>query len=299
TLYMQTVGATVQILPSLVTVSTVATFCLTQDIPQVDFATRIMPNVGFMVQMTRDCTSLNMYMQHCIMIYTSSKRLKAFLLLQEMKNEKRELPNKPDRNAVEIMNGQFRWGEAPEIPKSQGELEETEKRRRIEMKKNQQKLAHDLKERNISPLSSMSPLSDSLSMDVSPLNSPFQSAFSPSVAKTPIPDQNLNHGTLNYTDNYMNQYQRGTNEQDQIGVDKKKRRRATLQDINITLPIGSLTMVIGGIGSGKTSIAASIIGDIERESGEVRIKGSIAYCPQVPWINNNTIRGNIIFGSQF
>ncbi|KAA6374973.1 MAG: putative multi drug resistance-associated protein, partial [Streblomastix strix] len=60
-----------------------------------------------------------------------------------------------------------------------------------------------------------------------------------------------------------------------------------------------LTLVIGSIGSGKTSIAASIIGDTERESGEVRIKGSIAYCPQDPWIYNCSVLGNIIFGQQF
>jgi ABC-type transport system involved in cytochrome bd biosynthesis fused ATPase/permease subunit len=28
-------------------------------------------------------------------------------------------------------------------------------------------------------------------------------------------------------------------------------------------------------------------------------KGSFAYCPQVPWINNNTVQGNIVFGLPF
>ncbi|KAA6379024.1 MAG: ABC transporter: Multidrug resistance-associated protein, ATP binding protein, partial [Streblomastix strix] len=40
-------------------------------------------------------------------------------------------------------------------------------------------------------------------------------------------------------------------------------------------------------------------GDIERQSGEVKYDGQIAYCPQTPWINNNTVQGNITFGSVY
>ncbi|KAA6401149.1 MAG: putative Multidrug resistance-associated protein [Streblomastix strix] len=58
-------------------------------------------------------------------------------------------------------------------------------------------------------------------------------------------------------------------------------------------------MVIGSVGSGKSSIGAALIGDIEKMEGDVRIRGQIAYCPQTAWINNNTVRGNIIFGSTF
>ncbi|KAH7823453.1 putative Multidrug Resistance Associated Protein (MRP) [Monocercomonoides exilis] len=75
------------------------------------------------------------------------------------------------------------------------------------------------------------------------------------------------------------------------------RNKIALQSVNITLPKGSLTMVVGGVGSGKSSIGAAIIGDMDRLEGEVRYRGSIAYCPQVAWINNSTVRGNIIFGS--
>ncbi|KAA6380792.1 MAG: putative ABC transporter C family member 2, partial [Streblomastix strix] len=73
---------------------------------------------------------------------------------------------------------------------------------------------------------------------------------------------------------------------------------------------GSLTMVIGSVGSGKSSLGSVLIGDIElmnneeqaelkQTKGEVRIDGSIAYCPQTAWINNNTVRGNITFGNKF
>jgi ABC-type dipeptide/oligopeptide/nickel transport system ATPase subunit len=38
-------------------------------------------------------------------------------------------------------------------------------------------------------------------------------------------------------------------------------------------------MVIGAVGSGKSSIGASLIGDIEKKSGTIHVDGSIAYCP--------------------
>jgi ABC-type oligopeptide transport system ATPase subunit len=43
-------------------------------------------------------------------------------------------------------------------------------------------------------------------------------------------------------------------------------------------------MVIGEVGSGKSSIGSALIGDIERVSGEIKISGTVAYCPQVAWI---------------
>ncbi|KAK2954766.1 Multidrug resistance-associated protein [Blattamonas nauphoetae] len=76
----------------------------------------------------------------------------------------------------------------------------------------------------------------------------------------------------------------------------KKSRSTVLTDINFQIPTGSLTMVVG---SGKWSLAAAITGDVERVNGTVCVRGSIAFCPQVAWINNSTVRGNIVFGMPF
>ncbi|KAH7820908.1 putative Multidrug Resistance Associated Protein (MRP) [Monocercomonoides exilis] len=76
-------------------------------------------------------------------------------------------------------------------------------------------------------------------------------------------------------------------------------RGPVLQDVNITLPKGSLTMVVGGVGSGKSSLGAAIIGDAEKLEGTIEVDGNISYCAQTAWINNNTVRGNITFGSEY
>ncbi|KAA6328714.1 MAG: hypothetical protein EZS28_053686, partial [Streblomastix strix] len=39
-------------------------------------------------------------------------------------------------------------------------------------------------------------------------------------------------------------------------------------------------MVIGTVGSGKSSIGSAIIGEIEKKQGDIYINGNIAYCPQ-------------------
>jgi ATP-binding cassette subfamily C (CFTR/MRP) protein 1 len=68
-----------------------------------------------------------------------------------------------------------------------------------------------------------------------------------------------------------------------------------LHDIDITCAIGSLTMVIGPIGSGKTTLMNAILGEIVISRGTLVSKFSqMAYCPQTPWVINATIKENIL-----
>ncbi|KAA6380220.1 MAG: ABC transporter: Multidrug resistance-associated protein, ATP binding protein, partial [Streblomastix strix] len=85
----------------------------------------------------------------------------------------------------------------------------------------------------------------------------------------------------------------------EIDINGKKVKYPTLHDISFRLAKGSLTMVIGAVGSGKSSIGAALIGDIEKQNGIIHVDGTIAYCPQAAWINNNTVRGNITFGNEY
>lgn len=73
----------------------------------------------------------------------------------------------------------------------------------------------------------------------------------------------------------------------------------TLQDISMEIPQGQLTAIVGPVGTGKTSLLEALIGEMRRTHGEVRFKGSVAYCPQSAWIQNATIRDNITFGRPF
>ena len=69
-----------------------------------------------------------------------------------------------------------------------------------------------------------------------------------------------------------------------------------LHDVNISICQGSLTAIVGNVGSGKSSLLSAIIGEMVRVSGEVFCNGSIAYCAQQPWVQTSTIQDNILFG---
>ncbi|BEI91781.1 uncharacterized protein CcaverHIS019_0406010 [Cutaneotrichosporon cavernicola] len=69
-----------------------------------------------------------------------------------------------------------------------------------------------------------------------------------------------------------------------------------LKDINLSIPSGSLTAIVGPIGSGKSSLLQGLMGEMRRTSGSVKFQGTTALCAQTPWIQNATVRENILFG---
>lgn len=62
---------------------------------------------------------------------------------------------------------------------------------------------------------------------------------------------------------------------------------------------GELVAIVGTVGSGKSSLISAFFGEMERVCGKVNTKGSIAYVPQQAWIQNATLRDNILFGKVF
>ena len=88
--------------------------------------------------------------------------------------------------------------------------------------------------------------------------------------------------------------------------------------------------VVGQVGAGKSSLLSALLGEMEKLQGKVTIRvscclkymsvtfsardlsptfgpctldvafvplqGRVAYVPQLPWIQNDTVRGNILFG---
>lgn len=55
-------------------------------------------------------------------------------------------------------------------------------------------------------------------------------------------------------------------------------------------------MVIGDIGSGKSSLLLAILNEMVSENdSKIYVSGKIAYCPQKPWIMSATVKNNITF----
>ncbi|KAJ1728734.1 ATP-binding cassette glutathione S-conjugate transporter ycf1, partial [Coemansia biformis] len=62
---------------------------------------------------------------------------------------------------------------------------------------------------------------------------------------------------------------------------------------------GELVAVTGKTGSGKSSLLLSICGELAMIEGTGKVAGSIAYLEQMPWIMNDTMRANVLFGREY
>ncbi|KAK1752303.1 canalicular multispecific organic anion transporter 1 [Echria macrotheca] len=77
-------------------------------------------------------------------------------------------------------------------------------------------------------------------------------------------------------------------------------RPIVLHDISLRIGTG-LTAIVGPVGSGKTTLVSTIIGETATVSGSVvsNIASRVAFCSQTPWLVNDTIRRNIVGESDF
>ncbi|KAL1397170.1 hypothetical protein pipiens_009960 [Culex pipiens pipiens] len=73
----------------------------------------------------------------------------------------------------------------------------------------------------------------------------------------------------------------------------------TLKNINLTLAKGKLSAIVGSVGTGKSSLISALLGEMEKIKGTINTDGSIAFVPQQAWIQNATLKENILFGRAF
>jgi ATP-binding cassette subfamily B protein len=82
-----------------------------------------------------------------------------------------------------------------------------------------------------------------------------------------------------------------------------------IENISLSIPRGSLTVITGRIGSGKTTLLRALLGLLPRDVGEIRWNGQrvedpadflvpprSAYTPQVPRLFSESLRDNILMG---
>ncbi|XP_038152385.1 canalicular multispecific organic anion transporter 1-like [Cyprinodon tularosa] len=72
-----------------------------------------------------------------------------------------------------------------------------------------------------------------------------------------------------------------------------------LKDVSLDIKPGRLVAVVGAVGSGKSSLVSALLGELHSTDGFINIQGSLAFVPQQAWIQNATLRDNILFGSPY
>ena len=89
----------------------------------------------------------------------------------------------------------------------------------------------------------------------------------------------------------------------QIPVPEGIQYDVTLKNINFMVKPGEVLGIIGEVGSGKSSLLQAILNCLillnPKECDGVHIKGKVGYVAQIPWIQNETIRNNILFFKEY
>ncbi|KAK5645842.1 hypothetical protein RI129_004306 [Pyrocoelia pectoralis] len=78
----------------------------------------------------------------------------------------------------------------------------------------------------------------------------------------------------------------------------KDGNRNTLTDLNVNIKKGSLTALIGAVGSGKSSLCQVVQGELPLSKGQLFVNGCLSCASQETWIFSASIRQNILFGSE-
>lgn len=73
----------------------------------------------------------------------------------------------------------------------------------------------------------------------------------------------------------------------------------SINDINLQARPGELILIEGPVGSGKTSLLLTILGEMSITEGTLKRSGTISYVEQEPWILSGTVVENIILKHSF
>jgi ATP-binding cassette, subfamily C (CFTR/MRP), member 1 len=77
---------------------------------------------------------------------------------------------------------------------------------------------------------------------------------------------------------------------------RSNRATSVLLNISLRLPRGSLTLVVGPVGSGKSMLLKAILGELQCTQGfeQMQMSLKVGYCDAHSWVRNKTVQENIL-----
>ena len=99
-----------------------------------------------------------------------------------------------------------------------------------------------------------------------------------------------------------------TSDSDTLTPSAEPAPRFQLSNLSVHFPLGKLSIITGPTGSGKTAMLTALLGEMELLSGKSHLpkypeqvnarglRNSIAYVSQTAWLQQKSIRDNILFG---
>ncbi|XP_040353874.1 ATP-binding cassette sub-family C member 12 isoform X4 [Herpailurus yagouaroundi] len=74
---------------------------------------------------------------------------------------------------------------------------------------------------------------------------------------------------------------------------------SVLHNISFVVRKGKILGICGNVGSGKSSLIAALLGQMQLQQGIVALTGTVAYVSQQAWIFHGNVRENILFGEKY
>lgn len=72
-----------------------------------------------------------------------------------------------------------------------------------------------------------------------------------------------------------------------------------LKNINLRIKKGEFIAIVGKVGSGKSSLLLALMNEMVKHRGSVRKNGAVAFVSQETFLQNASIKENVIFGCKF
>jgi ATP-binding cassette subfamily C (CFTR/MRP) protein 10 len=85
-----------------------------------------------------------------------------------------------------------------------------------------------------------------------------------------------------------------------------------LLQLQLAIPAGCLTAIVGEVGSGKSSLLSALLGELELVSGSAKLPNQrqqqqqqqqhaarIGYVGQAPWVMRGSVRDNVLMGQSY
>ena len=201
--------------------------------------------------------------------------------------------------AIKIENGNFSWGVKQEEKKKKDEKEK-------EKDEKDDKNSKKSKEKKLDTLKDIIKDGESHRDTQNKIDDISKDLVPSSGRETKVEDINTDSNIINNNNNDLvkeGDYYIKDNCKIQIDFPKDVVFDVTLKNINLEVKPGEILGIIGEVGSGKSSLLQAILNCLillnPKECDGIHINGRIGYASQIPWIQNDTIKNNILFFNKY
>ncbi|KAF9169153.1 hypothetical protein BGX21_010914 [Mortierella sp. AD011] len=234
----------------------------------------------------------------------SARRIEDILLAEELEDLPPVNPNLD--YAISVTGGTFEW-ETTLKPMTMEEMQKKEKeeRKRGANKREQKK---ELKAKERAEKKAIKKLAKARNISVAEAQKLYREDTEKTISEKSSETLSIQEKMLSKiteqdpspdTESMLSSDPDAANEdQEASGISAISEEKASfsLKNIDLKIPRGQLVAIVGAVGSGKSSMLNALVGEMRKTGGTMEYGGSIGYCPQSAWIQNATVKDNILFG---